>query len=163
MNADRIRYGGQDGSIMVVVLLLLALLTIIGISASDTTVTELQIVRNDTQYKKNFYTAEAAAIEAAQMLTNFRDLDQLQDGVPAWMNPSSTYGDFEDTDNWGNGNSAASPVDPSARFTVVDRKIARGASLAMTARRDHEVAVIGLYDSAGSGQVMIEIGVRKKF
>jgi len=52
----------EEGTVIVVALLILVLLTIIGISGTNTTVTELQIVGNDARYKQNFYNAEAGLI-----------------------------------------------------------------------------------------------------
>jgi Tfp pilus assembly protein PilX len=74
----------EEGSVMVVALIVLAMLTIIGISASNTSTTELQIVRNDLLYRINFYKAEAAAREGAQTVAN------LAKTSPAEINPGQT-------------------------------------------------------------------------
>ena len=74
----------EDGSVMVVALIVLAMLTIIGISASNTSTTELQIVRNDLLYRMNFYKAEAAAREGAQTVAN------LATANPDEVNPGQT-------------------------------------------------------------------------
>jgi hypothetical protein len=50
----------EQGSVLVVSLILLVLLTTIGISASRTTSIELQIAGNEKAHKQAFYTAEAA-------------------------------------------------------------------------------------------------------
>lgn len=50
----------EDGSAIVLALMILVLLTIIGISASNTTNTEVQIASNDKFHKITFYAAEAA-------------------------------------------------------------------------------------------------------
>jgi Tfp pilus assembly protein PilX len=74
----------EEGSVMVVALIVLAMLTIIGISASNTSTTELQIVRNDLFYRINFYKAEAAAREGAQTVAN------LAKSSPTEVNPGQT-------------------------------------------------------------------------
>ncbi len=153
----------ENGSIMVLVLMILALMTILGTSATTTTVTELQIVRNDVAYKKNFYTAEAAAIEAAQMVTDYTELDDLREAIPDWMNESDTYTSLTDDTNWGDSNSTTSSVSTTTSYSIIDKQLAKGASLDVSAPRDHELAVIGLCQTTNSGKVMIEIGVRKKF
>ncbi len=57
----RIRRGkNDDGSVMVVAILILALLTIIGIAAMSTTNVELKISGNEKSYKMALYAAEAA-------------------------------------------------------------------------------------------------------
>jgi hypothetical protein len=50
----------EDGSVVVVALLILALLTIIGIAAMTTTNVELKISGNEKSYKMALYAAEAA-------------------------------------------------------------------------------------------------------
>ena len=50
----------EDGSVMVVAILILALLTIIGIAAMSTTNVELKISGNEKSYKMALYAAEAA-------------------------------------------------------------------------------------------------------
>lgn len=78
----------EEGSVMVVALIVLAMLTIIGISASNTSTTELQIVRNDLLYRINFYKAETAAREGAQTVAN------LAKASPAEVNPGQTTQDW---------------------------------------------------------------------
>ena len=78
----------EEGSVMVVALIVLAMLTIIGISASNTSTTELQIVRNDLLYRINFYKAEAAAREGAQTVAN------LAKTSPTEVNPGQTTQDW---------------------------------------------------------------------
>ena len=50
----------EDGSVLVVAILILVLLTIIGISAMSTTNVELKISGNEKSYKMALYAAEAA-------------------------------------------------------------------------------------------------------
>jgi hypothetical protein len=50
----------EDGSVMVLAILILALLTIIGIAAMSTTNIELRISGNEKSYKMALYAAEAA-------------------------------------------------------------------------------------------------------
>ncbi len=54
------RRKNEDGSVMVVAILILALLTIIGIAAMSTTNVELKISGNEKSYKMALYAAEAA-------------------------------------------------------------------------------------------------------
>ncbi len=50
----------EEGSVIIIAIVILALLTIIGISATNTTTIELQISSNDKSHKITFYAAEAA-------------------------------------------------------------------------------------------------------
>ena len=54
------RSKNEEGSVMVVAILILALLTIIGIAAMSTTNVELKISGNEKSYKMALYAAEAA-------------------------------------------------------------------------------------------------------
>ena len=58
----------ETGSVMVAALMVLVLLTIIGISASNTSVTEVQIATNSLLYERAFYTAEAGLQHAKELL-----------------------------------------------------------------------------------------------
>ena len=56
------RLNNEDGSVLVIALLMLAFLSILGVSATTTSTIEVQIAGNDRNFKQNFYKAEAGAI-----------------------------------------------------------------------------------------------------
>jgi hypothetical protein len=58
----------DKGSVMVAALMVLVLLTIIGISASNISVTEVQIATNSLRYERAFYTAESGLQHAKERL-----------------------------------------------------------------------------------------------
>jgi hypothetical protein len=157
----------EEGSAIVVALMILMVLTIIGVSSSKTTTVELQIVRNDGIYKQNLYLAEAAAQEAIQRIWNTSRSDPilLEEKAPVWLNTI----DMADIDNWdddgagGNDTALISSVDPDASLAVVDTGIAAGGSLDISAETNvHEFAVFGL-GNRNNGRVFIEIGYRERF
>lgn len=51
--------GNEDGSAVIFALLILAILTILGISSTSTTDVELKIVSNERQYQRDFYIADS--------------------------------------------------------------------------------------------------------
>jgi Tfp pilus assembly protein PilX len=55
----------ESGSVLVIALIMLVLLTVLGITATSTSNIELQIANNERNYKKAFYVANAA-IESAR-------------------------------------------------------------------------------------------------
>lgn len=65
----------EGGSVMVVALLMLALLTVIGIAASNTSTTEMQISANEQQNRIVFYAADAGLNVGRQFLTNLKVAD----------------------------------------------------------------------------------------
>ena len=70
---------GEQGSVLVVALVMIILLSIIGISASKTTSTELLIASNEKSHKTAFYAAEAARGYVARKTTLY-GLDNITVG-----------------------------------------------------------------------------------
>lgn len=65
MKASTSIYDNQNGTAIVVVLMVLALITLAGVMATRTSTTELQIATSDQIYKISFYAAEAARAYAS--------------------------------------------------------------------------------------------------
>ena len=59
----------EEGSVIVVALMILVVLTIIGISATDTTTVELQIATNDKFHKIAFYHADAGVYATPKLIS----------------------------------------------------------------------------------------------
>jgi len=59
----------EGGSVLIIALIMLVLLTLLGISATSTSNLELQISNNEKNYKKAFYVANAGIEHARAMLT----------------------------------------------------------------------------------------------
>lgn len=167
----------DDGSAIVIVLIILAALTLIGVFATNTTVVELQIVRNEAVYKQNFYRAESAVIEAAQWLEENLTLTT----TPAWMiNDGTANSDMTNLINWRDNadppnwlaNIQKSPnLDDSAdlqnntSYAAVSHGIAAGSSLKMTGGSNlYDHSIYGLFDSTTrQGRSLIGMGYRKRF
>lgn len=77
----------ERGSVILLAIVMLVLLTIVGISTTNTSSIELQIVKNEKMYKECFYKAEAGAFEAAQKIRN-----------DALTNPEKVNAERADTD-----------------------------------------------------------------
>jgi hypothetical protein len=157
----------EEGSAIVVALMILMVVTIIGVSSSNTTTVELQIVRNDGIYKQNLYLAEAAAQEAIQRIWNLSRSDPilLENLSPVWLN-NINMGDIDNWDNDeadGDDTALISSTDPDASLAVVDAGIAAGGSLDISAETNaHDFAVYGL-GNRNNGRVFIQIGYRERF
>lgn len=74
MNMHGKTLGKQEGSVTLVVVIVLALLTVIGISASNMSTTELEIAGNDKDYKIAFYHTESGPYSVAKFVG--RSLDE---------------------------------------------------------------------------------------
>ena len=71
----------EDGYFLIIsTMMLLALITIISVAASNTARTEVQVAGNNLVYQRNLYLAEGAAMQAVDELhnaTNPRDPDEV--------------------------------------------------------------------------------------
>lgn len=76
---------GEQGSVLVVALLILVLLTIIGVSATTTTNIETQVAGNEKFHKIAFYNADSGIFPTAKVVSSIVD-DQAEPTV-ADLNP----------------------------------------------------------------------------
>ena len=76
--------GNEDGSAIVLALMVLVLLTVIGIAGSNSTRTEMKIASNDKFHKITFYAAETAAAYVKAM-TELYGVDNITAGNPHWF------------------------------------------------------------------------------
>lgn len=169
----------EEGSVIVIALLILVLLTIIGISGTNTTVTELGIVRNEAIYKQNFFRAEAAAVNAAQLLEDEDNAMLLRDlpygrGIKQWLR-----NDFNDLLDPGSGNIASDAnwkdeddstdfseeaIDLDNRFLAFHQGVASGSTLGMDGSTLHDFSIFGRSQTNGvAGASIIEMGYRKRY
>ncbi len=150
----------QGNFLILATIMLLALLTIISIAATNTANTEVQIAGNDTVYQRNLYLAEGAAMEAVDRLQNDPDprgLLFVESGI-------QTIDDENFTDNWETKSQAVTTtMDASGktRFRVGYEGTPAGYSLGIGKPRVHEFAVYGRTEK--QGVTTIKIGYRKAF
>ena len=72
---------GQEGSVIVIVMIVLALLTIVGISATNMSTTEMKIAGNDKNYKVAFYHAESGGYALAKWVTRVLDDNEIPQDI----------------------------------------------------------------------------------
>ena len=65
--------GNQNGSVMILALMIMAIMMVIGISSSDTAITENFIVRNVGIHKENVNLVESALMLGLQTFMQIRD------------------------------------------------------------------------------------------
>jgi len=169
----------ENGSAVVLALIILALVTIIGISSSNTSTTELKIVRNERVHQLNFYQAEASAYEAAQRIEQEINTDQLIPDISGydWMNDDviddtvnlstlSASGDwtvFGFANSGSGGYSDPSLIDPNtASYFSTAKGVKSGSSLDIGSSRLYSFAAYGLSER-NNGKVLIEIGYLRRF
>ena len=96
----------QEGSIIVIALMVLAIMTVIGLMSADTTITENFIIRNAGIHKQNVSLVEATVMEGLQdrIQIDATDPDNLSPDTVAndWINSDDTAwttGDWYDEDS----------------------------------------------------------------
>ncbi len=158
----------EDGHLAVIgALVLLTLLTVVSISASLVAKTEVAIARNEFVYRRNFYLAEGAALEAADHLGSHGHLGEK---TPAWMERATGEVDMDSVQQyWGNtvdeGDTVIpepSIVDPNhTLFMVAHEGTARGFSLSMDRPTVHALSIYGR--CAWSGVSVIKMGYQAAY
>ncbi len=158
------RVKNEEGSVLIVALIILVLLTLLGIYATKTTEVEIQIAGNDYRYKRNVYSAEAVAMECAQ---NIKDTEVLDTGALPWLYAMGglTSGDVTNG-TWDDTTSQQSTADSNTRYRAVVEGIAEQTSLDMTKSRIHMYSIYGRrYNTAkeNEGRSIVNIGFKKAF
>lgn len=151
---------GESGNVLLITLIILVLLTIIGISATRTASIDMQVAGNNMIYKRNLFSAEGAALEAVQTMTNLTELETV-----GWIIPEGTDDDISnirDKDKF-EAISNQSSINDDARYAVVRGGLVEtGESLDMTRVKIHEFAVYGRSDQL-RGTSIIKMGFRKAY
>ena len=147
----------EQGSVLIVALVVLALFTLLSISSTATTNMEIRITGNENIQKENLYAAEAAAMRCAQ---DMQDTD-LRTSGPAYLN-GITSATQTQSDICNLPNTPFTELPATTAFASVSRGIASGSSLDMTKTRVHEYSVYGWCDS-NRNLVIVEVGYRKAF
>jgi len=94
MTDDRPALTNQNGSVIVIALLVLVILTLGGITATQRTITESFTVRNTAIHKQNIYIAEAAAMEAARIVLDVQDFEAIRPGQDHdWIRDRTAWND----------------------------------------------------------------------
>jgi type IV pilus assembly protein PilX len=150
----------QDGSVLILGLIMLMLLTIMGVSVSTTSTIEVQIAGNDKFYKQNLYMAEAAALAKAQEMEDDPNLISNPEVQPQG---SVSLDDVRDDSYWEEtGNSYESTLDSQARCIPIYEGIAPGSSLDITKPTVHQYGIYARFKRA-SGRAIVRVGYRRAF
>lgn len=97
----------ENGSVIVVALIILALLTILGIASTNTSTLEVRIATNSQDHQLDFYVADSGWKDAAMFLED-------QSGVPTWVNGEGTV-----VKNFGSDGNTYTGEPPVPDFTVL--------------------------------------------
>jgi hypothetical protein len=159
---------GEDGYLAVIgALVILTLITVISISASRVANTEITLARNEAVYRRNFYLAEGAALEAVDHLATY---ENLRENLQPWMEMATGELDMNSVNEYwdnaaANGDTVipeASIVDPSHSLFIVGHEgTAKGFSINMDRPTVHSVAIYGR--CAWNGISVIKMGYKAAY
>jgi Tfp pilus assembly protein PilX len=147
----------DQGSVLIVALVILALFTLLSISTTATTNMEVRITGNENVQKENLYAAEAAAMRCAQ---DMQDSDLRATSLPYLNGISSATHTQSDIISLNSETLTQLPA--TTAFACVSRGIASDSSLDMTKIRTHEYLVYG-WCNRNKNLVIVEVGYRKAF
>jgi hypothetical protein len=162
----------EEGSVLVISLVILAVLVVLGISAATTSNIELRIATNNEIYTENLYLAEAAAVEGAQDLEDI--VPNPRDNAPTdFLNPDVddvSQDDILDENYWGGGAPVAArngfddPGTPyqDTQMLAGSQGIVGGSSLDMGKSNVHGYTVYGRCERRNS-VVIVGVGYRRAF
>jgi len=155
-------FQNQDGVVICGVLMVLLLLTIIGVASTKVSNTELQISGNELAYQQNFYRAEGAAMEAAELLEAESNPSETP---PTWL--ANVPHDVSDSEirTWGFGGSPAPRVSVLADTSLIalSEGIVHGSSLDLETSKVHSYAIYGRSAPSRKGATTVQIGYLKAF
>ncbi len=154
----------EQGSVLILALILMSVLSIIAVTSVTMTTTEYKIVRNERIYQDNFYRAESASRQGLQTLeeASSSDLEDRSFQALAWLSQKNDNTDMSDTSLWDSTNSAGASIS-NADYAVVETGISQGSSLDMTATSNlYKYISYGHGHSGNGGTSVIEIGYKMR-
>ena len=150
----------ETGSVLLISVLILLLLTVLGVSAMNMTQTEYQITQNYQIYNKNLYNADAAVREASQRFENVSG--HLTNGKFGSINDDDATVDSNATQSSTWSSNAISASISDGRYMWCPRKVSAGKSLSLAKSTPHDYFLYGRGE-ANDGEVIVKIGYRKAF
>ena len=158
----------ENGSVLLVALVMLLLVTFIGLSSLAYTSSELTISGNDRSYRQNFYRAESVVREAALLLEAESSASPYAPNLP-WLSDGSheSAGFKPETQPWvtkgSNQNARFSSFygDKEAAFCALRTRVAGGSNQDMSGQRKWEYVIYGR-STLASGNLRIAAGYLEK-
>ena len=157
----------ENGTVLVPAILILVLLTIVGVAATNISNTEIKTSFNEIVHQQNFYRAEGAITEAVDL---FDGIANPKYSSPYWVETELnqiTNNQINDNTFWISGHSGTIPQTSATlddtNFVVVSKGIVSGTSLSMGSSKVHSYSVYGRSAPPNRGATIIEIGYLKAF
>lgn len=158
----------QNGSAIVVALMLLSLLTVMGIWSTRKSNIETLIAGNESARKETFFRTEGGVIEGGFRIEEAAVSD-LRGRAPIWLTEASASPDMTDPENWdfdlvgGDDTAVPTTIDPEVGFCALDKGVTSGDSLVMTGASQVRTYAVYSFHNSLKGQALMEIGYKKRF
>ena len=156
----------EQGSAIIVAMLVLLLMTIIGVAATQNSIMELTIVRNDLLYKDQLLNAEGAAMEAVQFIDNASDTNLQDVTLTAGLSTTDIILTALNLNDGEWGMSALDDKQIAGAAITGYRIVDKTGPVMLIDPITHTYSIYGLHNRTtgiSQGQVLVELGYRKKF
>jgi len=174
-NRIKLIINNEEGSLIVITLLILTLLTLIGTGSLRNSRTESMTATNDVIFKQNLYQGESAAVENASAIETATRTQLMSVASFDWLNASGTL--FDDIDisnplNWTDSYSEqgsiayaqmpAGATETNTRFLAIEEGKVEGGSLDMSTSQVYSYSLYGR-SNMNNGLSIIHLGYRKAY
>ena len=153
----------QNGSVIVIALLVLVAMTLGGVTATQRSITESFTVRNAAIHKQNLQLAEMAAMEGAGRIMME---DSMPDLMHAFGHDVTAPDETETLEAVETGLMNAllqRRGTQTLEFYTINAGVRPGDSLTQDDRITLSVMVLGVYESDDYGRKTVEVGVQKLY
>lgn len=145
----------EQGSVTIISLLILVILTLVGIGALTSSTSDLQASRSERVYRQNFSRAEAA-VRAGAMAVKENKTTPFDPACPNWMHDPLPSSDITNAANWSVANSSAG-IDADCRFVVLYAGTPTDLGEGASGEKSHEYTIFGR-SSEENGEVIVQVG-----
>ena len=158
----------ENGSAIVIALMLLTLLTVMGIWSTRKSNIETLISGNEVARKQTFFRTEGGVIEGGFAIEEAATGD-LRAWTPGWLWQESAAPDMTKPENWdfdlADGDDTAVPttLDAEVGFCALDKGITAGDSLVMTGSTQVRTYAVYSFHDSRNGQALMEVGYKRRF
>lgn len=156
----------EEGSVLLVALIVLLLVTFLGFASLNLTETEVKIAGNDRSYRQNFYRAESLIKEAALTLDVATNPSPSNPSIP-WLSDGTISSAFDpEADDWITTGTTANAQSSSfyadhADYCAIRLQTAPGSNEDMGGEQKWQYVIYGR-STLASGRVEIAAGYLKK-
>jgi len=158
----------ENGSAIVIALMLLSLLTLMGIWSTRKSNIETLIAGNEVARKQTFFRTESGVIEGAFTIEE-ADTGMLAARSYDWITEASLAPDMTDPNNWdfdqvgGDDTAVPSTLDADVGFCALDKGVTSGDSLLMTGASQVRTYAVYSFHNSRDGQSLMEVGYKRRF